>query len=106
MVFAATGRSSDSGLPLSPPSRALTQWRCGRRASPLTAAGPSRTCTGFPHRSPIERTLSSDPVSSSRLLVLWLPVVLWAGLIFGLSSVPDLGTELGTWDLVLRKLAH
>jgi VanZ family protein len=32
--------------------------------------------------------------------------VLWAGLIFGLSSVPDLGTGLGTWDLVLRKIAH
>jgi VanZ family protein len=45
-------------------------------------------------------------VSSSRFLLGWLPVVLWAGLIFGLSSVPDLGTGLGTWDLVLRKLAH
>ena len=39
-------------------------------------------------------------------LKLWLPVVLWAGLIFALSSVPGLGTGLGTWDLVLRKLAH
>ncbi len=37
---------------------------------------------------------------------MWVPVVLWAGLIFGLSSVPDLGTGLGTWDLALRKLAH
>ncbi len=45
-------------------------------------------------------------VSSSRRLLLWLPVVLWAGLIFALSSVPDLGTGLGTWDLVLRKIAH
>jgi VanZ family protein len=36
----------------------------------------------------------------------WAPVVLWAGLIFALSSIPDLGTGLGTWDLVLRKLAH
>ena len=36
----------------------------------------------------------------------WLPVVLWAGLIFALSSIPSLGTGLGTWDLVLRKLAH
>lgn len=36
----------------------------------------------------------------------WLPVLLWAGLIFALSSVPGLGTGLGTWDLVLRKLAH
>ena len=45
-------------------------------------------------------------MSSSRLLSTWAPVVLWAGLIFGLSSVPNLGTDLGTWDLVLRKLAH
>lgn len=36
----------------------------------------------------------------------WAPVVLWAGVIFALSSVPDLGTGLGTWDTVLRKLAH
>jgi hypothetical protein len=39
-------------------------------------------------------------------LRLWVPVVAWAGLIFALSSVPDLGTGLGGWDLVLRKLAH
>jgi VanZ family protein len=45
-------------------------------------------------------------VSSSRLVLVWLPVALWAGLIFGLSSVPDLGTGLGTWDTVLRKIAH
>jgi VanZ family protein len=37
---------------------------------------------------------------------LWLPVVLWAGLIFTLSAVPSLDTGLGTWDLVVRKLAH
>jgi VanZ family protein len=36
----------------------------------------------------------------------WAPVLLWAGVIFALSSVPDLGTGLGTWDLVLRKLGH
>jgi VanZ family protein len=36
----------------------------------------------------------------------WIPVVLWAGLIFALSAIPDLGTGLGLWDLVLRKLAH
>jgi VanZ family protein len=43
---------------------------------------------------------------SSRLLWTWIAIVLWAGLIFGLSSVPDLGTGLGTGDLVLRKIAH
>ncbi len=37
---------------------------------------------------------------------LWLPVLAWAGLIFALSSVHDLGTGLGGWDLALRKLAH
>ncbi len=36
----------------------------------------------------------------------WAPVLLWAALIFAFSSVPHLGTGLGTWDLVLRKLAH
>jgi len=39
-------------------------------------------------------------------LRLWAPVVLWAAVIFAFSSVADLGTGLGTWDLVLRKLAH
>jgi VanZ family protein len=39
-------------------------------------------------------------------LRLWLPVVIWAGVIFGFSSIPSLSTGLGTWDLVLRKLAH
>jgi VanZ family protein len=43
---------------------------------------------------------------SGPLLRLWLPVAAWAGLIFAFSSVPDLGTGLGGWDLVLRKLAH
>jgi VanZ family protein len=37
---------------------------------------------------------------------LWLPVLAWATLIFALSSIPDLGTGLGGWDLALRKLAH
>jgi len=40
-----------------------------------------------------------------RFLV-WAPVVVWAGVIFLLSSIPDLGTGLGTWDLVGRKIGH
>jgi VanZ family protein len=36
----------------------------------------------------------------------WLPVLVWAAVIFAFSSVPDLGTGLGAWDLVVRKLAH
>ena len=32
--------------------------------------------------------------------------MVWAALIFGLSSIPSLSTGLGTWDEVLRKGAH
>jgi VanZ family protein len=42
----------------------------------------------------------------SRLLLVWLPVVAWAAVIFAFSSIPSLGTGLGTWDTVLRKGAH
>ena len=41
-----------------------------------------------------------------RPLTAWLPVVLWAAVIFAFSAVPSLGTGLGTWDYVLRKCAH
>jgi hypothetical protein len=114
-------RSSDSGLPPSPPSRLapVASWRgsvsphsggtvpdshrvpsprsvCGRRAyhravPDIDTPDAPRRAVGHPAR---------------RALALWLPVVVWAALIFGLSSVPDLGTGLGGWDLVLRKLAH
>jgi VanZ family protein len=36
----------------------------------------------------------------------WLPVLLWAAVIFALSSIPSLNSGLGTWDYVLRKGAH
>lgn len=37
----------------------------------------------------------------------WLPVFLWAGLIFYLSAVPNLNSGLvAFWDVFLRKLAH
>jgi hypothetical protein len=36
----------------------------------------------------------------------WLAVVAWAAVIFALSSIPHLGTGLGTWDTILRKGAH
>ena len=39
-------------------------------------------------------------------LARWLAVLAWAGVIFAFSSVPDLGTGLGGWDIVLRKIAH
>ena len=45
-------------------------------------------------------------VSLNRFLKLWGPVIVWAALIFALSSVPSLNSGLGTWDEVLRKCAH
>jgi len=42
----------------------------------------------------------------SRLLTVWVPVLVWAGVIFAFSSIPHLSTGLGTWDTILRKGAH
>jgi VanZ family protein len=42
----------------------------------------------------------------SRRFWLWAPVVLWAAVIFALSAVPNLSTDLGVWDTILRKCAH
>ena len=51
--------------------------------------------------------MSSPTAAAGRSpLLTWLAVVVWAGVIFAFSSVPSLSTELGTWDTILRKLAH
>jgi VanZ family protein len=37
----------------------------------------------------------------------WVLLLLWAGLIFVLSSIPDLHSGLPTiWDLIFRKIGH
>ena len=101
--MAERGRSSDSGLPPSPPSRPwpVASWR-------VSVSPHSGGTVPDLHRVPLPRSvvgasLSSDDADDvvgrgSRLA--------WAALIFALSWVPDLGTGLGGWDLVLRKLAH
>ena len=45
-------------------------------------------------------------MTRSRALTLWLPVLLWAAVIFTFSSIPSLSSGLGVWDTVLRKCAH
>jgi len=45
-------------------------------------------------------------VPGSRAVSLWLPVIVWAAVIFTFSSIPSLGTGLGVWDTILRKGAH
>jgi VanZ family protein len=42
----------------------------------------------------------------SRLLTVWVPVLVWAAVIFAFSSIPHLSTGLGTCDTILRKGAH
>jgi VanZ family protein len=32
--------------------------------------------------------------------------LLWAAVIFTLSAIPSLATDLGVWDTILRKAAH
>ena len=39
-------------------------------------------------------------------LSLWVPVLIWAAVIFTLSAIPSLSTNLGVWDTILRKGAH
>ena len=46
------------------------------------------------------------PVPDASFQSRWLPAIAWACVIFAFSGTPSLGTGLGTWDLVLRKLAH
>ena len=99
----ATGLLTRGSLPRRLPG--LRQWLRGVGATPLTAAGPSRTLTGFPHRA-LDRGRAYHRTVRGSVVRNWLPVVAWAALIFAFSSVPDLGTGLGGWDLVLRKLAH
>ena len=43
---------------------------------------------------------------ASGALSVWLPVLIWAAVIFALSSIPSLSTGLGGWDTLLRKGAH
>jgi VanZ family protein len=45
-------------------------------------------------------------MTRSRALTVWLPVLVWAAVIFTFSAIPSLSSGLGIWDTVLRKCAH
>ena len=66
----------------------------------------------FPHRAPLWRRAYHAPVSAPALTTprstvgAWLPVLVWAAVIFAFSAIPSLSSGLGGWDLALRKLAH
>lgn len=42
----------------------------------------------------------------NRLIKYWCPVFFWCGIIFYFSSIPNLSTGWGIWDIILRKGAH
>jgi VanZ family protein len=61
------------------------------------------------HRVPFPLAdFRAEPIipTVDRFQTAWLPVIACATLIFALSGIPSLSTGLGTWDLVLRKVAH
>jgi hypothetical protein len=99
------GRSSDSGLPLPPPSRLVASGFVAGERLPLQRRDrpgltPGSLTVRLIRGRAYHRTVSGSAARP------WVPVVAWAALIFALSSIPDLGTGLGGWDLGLRKLAH
>jgi VanZ family protein len=82
------------------------QWHCGRRSVSPHSGGTVPDLHRIP--SPLAflcAETSIVPVQSSRVSG-WLPVLVWAAVIFAFSSVPHLGTDLGLWDTILRKCAH
>jgi len=41
------------------------------------------------------------------IIKFWLPVFLWCAIIYYLSSIPNLKSDLpNQWDLIFRKIAH
>ena len=97
----ANGRSSDSGLP---PVAAFPAVQASgvRRESVSPHSGG--TVPDLHRRSPTARLVCGGIYH--RRVTRWLPVVVWAAVIFALSSIPHLSTGLGTWDTILRKGAH
>lgn len=50
---------------------------------------------------------NQTPGASFKNAVLpWLAVIAWAALIFYLSAQPSLTLNMGSWEMVLRKMAH
>lgn len=44
---------------------------------------------------------------TTNIITLWLPVFLWCAVIYYLSSIPSLRSDLpNQWDFVARKIAH
>lgn len=46
-------------------------------------------------------------IKNNNFIKYWLPVILWVGFIYAMSSQPSLKSALDPfWDMVFRKIAH
>src|SRR5918998_6506033 len=84
-----------------------------RRASSPIGTGPSpqrpssaSACSAYGDFVVIEIIGCSLPSEPMGPVSRYAPPLAVMALIFALSATPDLSSGLGTWDLVLRKLAH
>lgn len=49
----------------------------------------------------------TDPTNLQATLIRWLPPVIWAGVIFAFSSLPQVKvSEFILWDFIVKKAAH
>lgn len=93
-------RSRSEHIPLIDTSALACCKHANYVAIAVVAQGFSGTLRGMAGR------WQSASEQMAALAQLWLPVLLWAALIFVLSAQPSLSTGLGQWDFVLRKVAH
>lgn len=105
------GRSSGSGHPLAPSSQLAPVTIVVRVQLPIQRRDRAGIAPASLRRPPLckcgrEITTGYPAAVQARRLRPWFPAIAWAALIFGLSSIPSLGTGLGFWDVLLRKLAH
>src|SRR5918992_2928155 len=88
-------------------SRRLASSPIGTGPAPPLRASSASARTAYGDFVVIESTPSScHHHRPMRALSRFGPPLALMGLIFFFSAQPDLGTGLGFWDLVLRKLAH
>ena len=46
-------------------------------------------------------------LKTKNIITLWFPVLFWCAIIYYLSSVPSLKSDLpNQWDFIMRKIAH
>src|SRR5262249_56274934 len=87
-------RSSDSGLPPSPPSQPGGQWHVAQERLPSQRRDRSGLAPdSLAARRFVGRGLASGAVAGSPLATGWLPGLAWAAGVFAVSSIPSLSAR-------------